>query len=130
MMMCSFLDIERTPTASIRVRVEDGVGEFVEIVFEIVLLQDLTLEISFPNAITPNGDNVNDTWVIDNIINHPDVEVIITNVQKDIVFSSVGYKVPFDGTFNGTSLPTGAYPFRIKLSTGETTGILHILRLN
>jgi len=125
----TFIDFEETPIATIRVRTTDKQGESFEEVFTIVLIQDLTLELIFANTITPGGDGKNDKWIIENISAHPDATVTITNSDKSVIFSSVGYTVPFDGTFNGRPLPTGAYPFTIRLATGNAKGILHILRV-
>ncbi|MFY0652799.1 MAG: cadherin domain-containing protein [Cyclobacteriaceae bacterium] len=124
------LDFEETAVASIRVRTTDAAGESFEKVFTITLIQDTTLPVEIWNTITPNNDGYNDTWIIDNISSDPQAQIIITDVYKNVVYNSIGYTVPFDGTFNGNPLPTGAYPFSIKLSTGEEIkGILHILRL-
>lgn len=67
------------------------------------------------NVITPNGDVNNDIWIIDNIDLFPDCEIKIYN-QYNIIFESVGYTQPWDGTDkNGELVPSGTYFYEILL---------------
>ncbi len=90
---------------------------------------------------SPNGDGINDYWIIDGIENYPDNEVYIYNRWGDIVFETKGYdnnsKV-FHGSANKLSrlgantLPSGTYFFNIKISgqhnLRKTKGYLVIQR--
>jgi len=78
-------------------------------------------------GISPNGDNVNDYWVIDGIEDSPDNIVSIYNRWGDMVFQVQGYNNgsnAFDGTANektkmgANELPSGTYFFNIEV-TGE-----------
>ncbi len=71
------------------------------------------------NVFTPNGDGVNDTWDIDNIYLYPDVEVNVFNQWGNKVFSSTGYKEPWDGTYNGKPLPAATYYYTLDLKNGD-----------
>jgi gliding motility-associated-like protein len=73
-------------------------------------------EIKIPNGFSPNGDGVNDTWIIDNIEQFPDNEVEIYNRWGELLFRSVGYKTPFDGKYKGKDLPVGTYYYVLKLN--------------
>ena len=68
--------------------------------------------ISPPNTITPNGDGQNDTWEIFGINDYPQSRVYIYDRWGQRVFSSVGYKEPFDGG----GLPTATYYWVIELN--------------
>ena len=68
--------------------------------------------ISPPNTITPNGDDINDTWEIFGIQDYPQATVSIYDRWGQRVFNSVGYKTPFDGG----GLPTATYYWIIQLS--------------
>ena len=68
--------------------------------------------ISPPNTITPNGDDINDTWEIFGIEDYPQATVSIFDRWGQRVFNSVGYKTPFDGK----GLPTATYYWIIQLS--------------
>ncbi len=83
-----------------------------------------------PNAITPNGDGVNDVWNIKYIDSYPTVKVEIYDRGGQRVFYSQGYGVPFDGKFNNNDLPVGTYYYLINLNTRKKplSGTLTIIR--
>ncbi|MEA3497407.1 MAG: gliding motility-associated C-terminal domain-containing protein [Bacteroidota bacterium] len=66
--------------------------------------------INIPTAFTPNGDGINDTWVIRNVHYYPNCIVKIFNKWGNLVFESdKGYPKEWDGNFNGSPLPAGTY---------------------
>lgn len=67
-----------------------------------------------PNVFSPNGDNINDRWVIKNLSDYPGVKVDVYNRYGQPVFSSVGYSQPWDGTYHGSPMPVGTYYYIIK----------------
>lgn len=85
---------------------------------------------SIANAFTPNGDGINDYWVINKIENYPNALVQIFNRYGQKVFESRGYATPFDGTYNGQRLPTGVYYYIINPDTkcNILSGSLTIIR--
>jgi len=86
--------------------------------------------VDIANAFTPNGDGINDYWVINGIGSYPTaiVQVFTRNGQK--IYESVGYATPFDGTFNGSKLPSGVYYYVINLRSNCSllSGSLTIIR--
>nr|WP_294942880.1 cadherin-like beta sandwich domain-containing protein [uncultured Mucilaginibacter sp.] len=72
-----------------------------------------------PNIFTPNSDGYNDTWVLPNINLYPDCTVKIFNRGGQQVFASVGYGIPWDGTFNGRALQPDVYYYIIDLKHGQ-----------
>lgn len=77
-----------------------------------------TLEINVSQAITPNGDGVNDTWVIYNLSNHPGSIVRVFNRWGKEVFYSADYQNNWSGHYkdNSEKLPTsGSYFYQIDL---------------
>jgi len=83
-----------------------------------------------PNAFTPNGDNVNDTWIIKYLESYPNATVEIFNRNGNKVFFSNGYKIPFDGNYQNEPLPVGVYYYIINPRNGRKTitGPLTIIR--
>jgi gliding motility-associated-like protein len=83
-----------------------------------------------PNAFTPNGDGINDTWEIKYLSSYPNVTVEIFNRYGNKVFFSNGYVTPWDGRFNGGDLPVGTYYYIISPNSGRKpiTGYLTIIR--
>jgi gliding motility-associated-like protein len=68
------------------------------------------------NLVTPNGDGVNDKWVIPNIDMYPENEVIVYDKAGRAVFTKRGYNNEWDGTLNGTKLKEDAYFYVIKFN--------------
>lgn len=75
-----------------------------------------------PNAFSPNGDGINDTWIIKNLEKYPDCIVEIYNRYGQRVYYSVGYTRPWDGTLNGRPLPVGTYYWVIHPKNGRPPG--------
>ncbi len=71
--------------------------------------------IFIPNAITPNGDGVNDTWIIRDLAEIKNNEVIIFSRWGDVLFTARPYNNDWDGTHNGQVLPAGTYYYILKL---------------
>lgn len=86
----------------------------------------------FPTVITPNLDGKNDLFVINYLEKvYPDCQVVIFNRWGSIVYESIGYVEPWDGTFNGEDLPMGTYFYKIELNDPESTvysGPISIIR--
>ncbi|MBI3135225.1 MAG: gliding motility-associated C-terminal domain-containing protein [Bacteroidetes bacterium] len=82
------------------------------------------------DIITPNGDNYNDTWIIDNILNYPNNSVSIFNRYGQVVYETTAYANSWDGTRNGDELPEGAYYYIIELTdSGDSyKGTVNIVR--
>jgi gliding motility-associated-like protein len=81
---------------------------------------------------SPNGDGVNDFFVIDRISKFPDAQVQIFNRWGNLIFTSdKGYTKPWNGKFNGNGLSVGTYYYAIDLNVdGEEiiTGPISILK--
>jgi|GEM_PF-3451318 len=71
------------------------------------------------NALTPNGDGINDTWKIhyDPSLGNP--EVYVFNIYGQEVYHSKSYQNDWKGSFNGSILPNGAYYYLIEFESGE-----------
>ncbi len=75
--------------------------------------------ITIPNAFSPNGDNTNDVWVIRDSDLYPDIRVKVINQWGETIFSSTGYKVPWDGTFKGNNVSGGTYYYEVNLHSDD-----------
>jgi gliding motility-associated-like protein len=72
-----------------------------------------------PNIFTPNGDGINDNWVIQYLNTYPDCKIQVYNRYGQPVFSSKGYSTPWNGTYQGSKLPTGTYYYVIEPGNGR-----------
>ena len=82
---------------------------------------------------SPNGDKINDVFVIRGIENYPDNEVLIFNRWGNQVFNRKGYRNEdgWDGTWNEKFTPDGTYFYFIKLHDAKNqqfTGYVQLVR--
>ena len=104
-------------------RDNDGIGDVCD-----------TIEINISDALTPNGDGINDTWMIYNIENHPKNNVRVYSRWGDLVFEARNYQNEWDGHYKNRtqSLPDGgSYYYQIDLDGNGTVdydGWLYISR--
>jgi gliding motility-associated-like protein len=63
------------------------------------------------NTISPNNDGVNDTWVIENLIDFPINEVMVFDRAGRVVFQTKNYQNDWNGQFNGSPLAEDTYYF-------------------
>ncbi len=71
------------------------------------------------NILTPNGDGVNDFWVVANIDAYPNNTVQVFDRAGRILFTKKGYNNTWDGTVNGQPLAEGTYYYIIDFGTGK-----------
>lgn len=77
-----------------------------------------TIEINVSQAITPNGDGINDTWFIYNIENHPGTTVRVFNRWGKEILYAKDYKNDWDGHYKdyNEKLPSSSsYFYQIDL---------------
>ncbi|WKL46077.1 gliding motility-associated C-terminal domain-containing protein [Flavobacterium pectinovorum] len=80
-------------------------------------------QMNISEAFTPNGDGINDTWVISNIENHPASVVRVFNRWGAEVFTARNYQNNWDGQAKGQSstLPAASsYYYQIDLDGNGT----------
>ncbi len=81
------------------------------------------------NGFSPNGDGVNENFVIENLVDFPNTQVSIYNRWGSRVYLNNDYQNNWKGDYQGNLLPTGTYFYRIVLENGEKfTGYLEIQR--
>lgn len=98
--------------------------------FDVHQVQD---SLTIPNVFSPNGDNTNDYFLIENIHQYPDNYFVVFNRWGKKVYERVGYTEtePWDGSFMGSSrvCPTGVYYYILKVDNYTTPvieGFLHL----
>ncbi len=83
---------------------------------------EVKLPLTIPTIITPNNDGKNDTWKIINIEHYKKVLVEVYNRWGNIIFHFEGTGAQYmdkenqwDGTYNGKTVPLGAYLYVVKV---------------
>lgn len=95
-----------------------------------VLITVKDYELNIPNAISPNGDGINDTWKINLLSTYIYSKIQVFDRNGQLVFNTVGYNKEWDGTKNGKPLPVGNYYYIIEPGFGRPvkTGWVMIIR--
>lgn len=68
------------------------------------------------NAFSPNFDDYNDTWVIDNMGLYPDAQVQIFNKWGTLIHEQTGVYEPWNGKTKGAELPADTFYWIINLN--------------
>jgi len=98
-------------------------------VFEGLQLQSLTelcngnpdqsgRELFIPDGFSPNGDGVNDLFVITNL-GGLKASVSVFDQNGSVLFRSDDYKNNWNGSYNNQPLPAGTYFYAVQLSDGR-----------
>jgi gliding motility-associated-like protein len=104
----------------------DSVGCVAQASVEVTII---SCDIKIPEAITPNGNGVNEMFIIEGIAAYPNTELIIFNRWGSKVYESKDYQNEWDGSsqnnlnIGGNELPEGTYFYIMKLggTEGEET---------
>ncbi|MBK9318245.1 MAG: gliding motility-associated C-terminal domain-containing protein [Bacteroidetes bacterium] len=81
--------------------------------------EPVACEVTIPNIFTPNGDNTNEFFELENIEQYPNNTVQIFNRWGKEVFSTSGYNNTTK-KFDGKDLPDGVYFYIVDLGDGTT----------
>jgi gliding motility-associated-like protein len=104
-------------------RDNDGIGDLCDLI-----------EVNVSEAITPNGDGINDTWMIYNIENYPNNSIRVFNRWGSEVFFARGYQNNWNGAYKNNSQPlpdSGSYYYQLDLDGNgsiEKDGWIYITR--
>ncbi|QJB31865.1 gliding motility-associated C-terminal domain-containing protein [Chitinophaga oryzae] len=102
-----------TATTTYRVTISNAAGCSVVKDVTINVKEDYKLEPT--NILTPNGDGINDVWVVKNIDMYPQNEVKIFDRTGRMIYRQRGYTNNWKGTVNGQRLAEGTYYYIIDL---------------
>jgi len=103
--------VSKTGDYHIRRKLGVCLSDFVKVHIEVT--HD-NLEIG--NVITPNGDGLNDTWMLKGLPDFKGNNIKIYARSGQLVYEATGnYTKPFDGVFRGKELPAGVYFYVIDL---------------
>ncbi|MBR5983782.1 MAG: gliding motility-associated C-terminal domain-containing protein [Bacteroidales bacterium] len=75
--------------------------------------------IRIPNVFTPNGDGVNDEWIIENIELFPEAHIYVYNRWGQLLYHGRGDSERWDGSYRGHFVPSGVYMYLVSLESVE-----------
>ena len=106
------------------VNVSDAQGKFGTVEFEITAETTENCGLHIYSGITPNGDGINDEWIIDGIETYSENVVYIHDRWGNLIWDAPNYNnqtIVWKGTNNNNKLmPAGTYFYLIELNTGES----------
>jgi gliding motility-associated-like protein len=71
-----------------------------------------------PNAFSPNGDLINDVWVISGLEEKPGNTLKVFDRWGKLLLEESNYQSDWDGTVDGNDLPMGSYFYVLDLGDG------------
>ena len=75
--------------------------------------------LDYPRYFTPNNDGYNDFWQIKNLDNLPQSTLFIFDRYGKLLKQLIASDLGWNGTFNGSTLPTDDYWFHLNLENGK-----------
>ncbi len=90
------------------------------IIFTVTI--DEKCDVTIFNGFTPNGDGVNDYWIIENISKFPNNQVVIFNRWGNKIYQTTQYdniNNKWDGKFKGKTVDSGTYFYTLLTKDGS-----------
>lgn len=112
------LTIRPTVTTTYQVTVSNASGCSETSSYTVTVSEDFQA-IKANNILTPNGDGINDVWVVDNIDMYPNNTVTIFDRAGRVLYTQKGYHNTWDGMFKGSPLAEATYYYIIDFGTGK-----------
>ncbi len=111
-------------TYKLTVTAEGGCAETDEVFVKLLLKPVI------PNVFSPNGDGINETWIIRYLDSYPGATVQIFDRYGKSIFTSTGYNNPWNGTLGGNPVPAGVYYYIVNPKNGlqPITGSVTVIR--
>ena len=76
--------------------------------------------LAVPNAFTPNGDGLNDTFFPANAVKADDLDFKIFNRWGQLIYKTKDWKMGWDGTLNGNRQQAGVYVWMLRYTDRDT----------
>ena len=95
------------------IKITDATG--CESIYPNIKLTDEEKEcLTIPNVFTPNGDGINDTWIIDGLSDFDDIVLGIFNRWGQKIYETNNYEY-WDGKYNNKVVPAGTYLYVVMI---------------
>lgn len=105
------LDLDTQSSFSFKIRAHSSVGNLLSYSNVMTLARNAILLI--PDAFTPNGDGINDTFVVKNYFN-TSFNISIYSRWGEMVFHADNAEESWDGNIKGKPAPAGYYVFKLN----------------
>ncbi len=99
---------------------------------EIIVETELCVCFLLPNAFSPNGDGINDTFSATSECSLEGLEFFVFNRWGEVLYQSFDLNAFWDGTYNGKLVEPGVYPysarFRVDGDAERVMGSVTVVR--
>ena len=98
---------------------------------KVFIVEDINLNLTIPNAFTPNNDGINDTWEVGGIKQYPNtrIQIIDKNGNLQTEYYSDQAETGWDGTYKGRPIKSDTYWYIITFEDGKgITGAVTLKR--
>ncbi|MRG46699.1 T9SS type B sorting domain-containing protein [Chitinophaga sp. SYP-B3965] len=122
------LNIRPLQNATYRVTASNAAGCSASAQIAIEVVDDHN--VNSANMMSPNGDGINERFVIQNIDSYPNNELKIFDRSGRLIYNKRGYQNEWDGKMNGRVLEEGTYYFLLDFGPGQpkVKGFITIIR--
>ncbi|SFW61207.1 Ig-like domain-containing protein [Chitinophaga sancti] len=122
------LQIKPVENTVYAVTVTDNKGCVNEGAMTITVVNEFKIDAT--NLLTPNGDGVNDKWIINDLSRYPNNDLTIYDRSGRVVYRTKNYSNNWDATYNGSPLAEGTYYYILKADGYNTPakGFISIIR--
>lgn len=124
------LNFDIIPEYQLTIQIEDD-GNVPESTQCTVTINVIDVENPFEanNIFTPNDDR-NKYWLIQNVQDYNDFELVIRTATGQIVYKTRNYQNDWNGTYNNQILPTGTYYFTLinSINGKSYSGFINLIR--
>jgi gliding motility-associated-like protein len=110
-----------TTTYTVKGRITDGCSAEASVTVEVAG------ELRVTNVFSPNGDGINDLWVIPGINTYSECTLSLFDTAGRKILEKRGYQNDWDGTYNGKPVPKGTYYYVIGGCPDKTPINGHVL---
>jgi gliding motility-associated-like protein len=105
----------------------DGCSDTASVLVRVIA--DDAINVEPRNVFTPNGDGIDDEWIIEYIEDYPGAEITIYNGLGSVVYETNNYNNDWDAVYQGKDLPETAYFYVIRYeSKNPKTGSVTVIR--
>jgi gliding motility-associated-like protein len=95
---------------------KNGQAHITSVSNEVIVIPAMSIYV--PNAFTPNGDGMNDTWgVVGEAIE--DFQLQVFNRWGQLVYETSNPNAHWDGTHLGDKVPMGTYVYKVTAMTSK-----------
>ncbi len=108
----------------------DGSGNTDNCSIVVIVKSESTDDDIIDNLFTPNGDGVNDFWVLPDNGKYDNCQLTITSRTGLVVYESSSYQNDWDGTYQGKPVLEATYYYLLKCNENIQTGAINVIRLN